>query len=204
MNEARRQQKALEEWVGLDYHLHGIYGAQWGDPGDGKRGAVRDWVRENVPGRRVMEIGHGGGRWTRQYIGWGPLELVLVDGTPAAKTATEVQIKGPVIQPTYHVSRTGHVPQVADEGIDYVFSFDSFIHFDRELVETYVKTIARVLHPDGVATIHYAEGLGDDPDRPYLRFHDLDQLLLDVGLRESNRIILPGQNTIVADWRPRR
>jgi len=45
---------------------------------------------------------------------------------------------------------------VADESIDFVWSFDAFVHMAPAVVRSYVCEIGRVLRPGGHAVIHHA------------------------------------------------
>jgi SAM-dependent methyltransferase len=40
--------------------------------------------------------------------------------------------------------------------IDFAFSFDSLVHADGQVIESYVRELARVLKPGGVAFIHHS------------------------------------------------
>ena len=82
-HEVSRQQAELHEFVASGQHQQGIYGLQWGDP-------RRDSHLQEVIDRAidpylassdgtVMEIGAGGGRWSRELIGRSA-RLILVDG----------------------------------------------------------------------------------------------------------------------------
>ena len=45
---------------------------------------------------------------------------------------------------------------IADGSQDFVYSFDSFVHFNGELVKLYINEIKRVLAPGGTCFIHYS------------------------------------------------
>lgn len=38
------------------------------------------------------------------------------------------------------MSPDGKLPQISGNSVDYVWSYDTFVHFPRELFDTYVKT----------------------------------------------------------------
>jgi ubiquinone/menaquinone biosynthesis C-methylase UbiE len=47
---------------------------------------------------------------------------------------------------------------VPDKSVDFVFSFDCFVHLDLPLIETYLREIRRVLRsPESIAVLHYAD-----------------------------------------------
>jgi len=45
---------------------------------------------------------------------------------------------------------------IADESISLVYSFDSMVHFDTDVVRAYLKDIARVLRPGGRGVCHHS------------------------------------------------
>jgi hypothetical protein len=48
------------------------------------------------------------------------------------------------------------LPRCADDGIDFVWSYDSFVHMDREVIHAYLGEIRRVLKAGGLAIIHHS------------------------------------------------
>lgn len=134
-----------------------LYGLQWGDP---DRQPNLEMIRDIAllphvgEGQRVVEIGPGGGRWTRymkaagriyavdpfqdlldelakNFADWPNLELVLNEGSD--------------------------LPGIEDGSIDFVFTFGVFVHLDPDVVEGYLREIARVLHPEGRAFMQYSD-----------------------------------------------
>jgi ubiquinone/menaquinone biosynthesis C-methylase UbiE len=48
------------------------------------------------------------------------------------------------------------LPQIIDNSITFFYTFDSMVHFDLEVVQSYVKEAFRVLIPGGKAFFHYS------------------------------------------------
>jgi SAM-dependent methyltransferase len=48
------------------------------------------------------------------------------------------------------------IPIFEDASVDFVFSFDSLVHVESEILQAYVREIARVLKPNGAAFIHHS------------------------------------------------
>jgi cyclopropane fatty-acyl-phospholipid synthase-like methyltransferase len=48
-------------------------------------------------------------------------------------------------------------PGVPEGSIDFLFSFDCFVHLERDLIDAYLKNIWHVLKPGGNAVIHYSD-----------------------------------------------
>jgi ubiquinone/menaquinone biosynthesis C-methylase UbiE len=63
--------------------------------------------------------------------------------------ASETHIK-------FHVNDGTSLAAVEDRSIDLVFSFDSLVHAEKDVMLAYLSQIARKLTPDGVAFIHHS------------------------------------------------
>jgi ubiquinone/menaquinone biosynthesis C-methylase UbiE len=50
---------------------------------------------------------------------------------------------------------------VADGSVSLVYSFDSMVHFDSDVVREYLKEIRRVLEPGGSGFLHHSNYTGD-------------------------------------------
>jgi ubiquinone/menaquinone biosynthesis C-methylase UbiE len=49
-----------------------------------------------------------------------------------------------------------HLSGVADEEATFVYSFDSMVHFDSDVVRQYLREFSRVLKPGGAGFCHYS------------------------------------------------
>ena len=134
-----------------------LYGLQWGDPDrQANLQMIRDVaLRPHVgEGRRVVEIGPGGGRWTRYMKA--AEKIYAVD--PFKELLDELASTLPDWPNLEFVLNSGSdLPGIADGSIDFVFTFGVFVHLDPEVVDGYLHEIARVLHPDGRAFIQYSD-----------------------------------------------
>jgi Methyltransferase domain len=135
----------------------GIYGLEWGDPDvwDPLR-FVRDrYVLPFInPAHTAVEIGPGGGRWTRYLL--------------AFKTVYAVDYYDEVLaefRKTF--SRYDHVrivknngvdfPGIAPQSVDYALSFGCFVHLNQSLIDQYLGNLKTILKPGGNAVIHYSD-----------------------------------------------
>ena len=101
--------------------------------------------------QRILEIGPGTGRWTRELVGdREERPLVLVDGTDVAFPLLKQY------SDHLYVSHDGNMPFLEDSSIDLVFSYDVFCHFEWPLAWSYCQEITRVLKPGGKAMLHWA------------------------------------------------
>jgi|SRR5271169_2293428 len=129
---------------------------EWGDPEANQRlGFIRDhFVLPYVNSEHVaLEIGPGGGRWTRYLLGFG--QLYVVDYH--AELLRELKRNFNQANVRFIKNSGADFPGVSDGSIDFLFSFDCFVHLDMHLIETYLKNIGRILRPGGNALIHYSD-----------------------------------------------
>ena len=183
MNESQRQIDALEAYAGEQ-----VYGLQWGDPEvDAWLRPVLDWIYPQLgPEKVVVEIGCGGGRWSRYFQ---HVKLAyLVDATPKAEALIRQHCTCSSF--FYLLSSDGHLPEISDGSVDYVFTFDVFVHFERGLFDAYLKEIARVMKPNGVLHLHHAIDIGSEHNPECFKYRDpleIDDTLKGLGFQMSSR-----------------
>ena len=192
MSEAERQRYGLELYVEAgDFSRY--YGIQYGDPAAPKFDTARE-ILSTEPGSTVMEIGSGGGRWSQFIIGKAS-RSILVDGTPASEAA----IRGHFLVPDsteFIVSPGGKLPTVPDASVDFVWSFDTFVHFDPLLFWAYCREVARVLRSGGRFMLYYA--WDETAQKPFFRYYKPAQVeakLKRYGLKHD------GDDSIIEDAR---
>ena len=127
---------------------------RWGGPDYQWWGMLYPRVREFVPAPTILEIGSGHGRWTR-YL------LHLCDrhiGVDLAKTcvATCRERFGAHAHASFHKNDGMTLPMAPDGEVDFAFSFDSLVHCERDVVESYVRELSGKLSPEGVAFLHHS------------------------------------------------
>ncbi|MBV9268913.1 MAG: class I SAM-dependent methyltransferase [Acidobacteriaceae bacterium] len=111
-------------------------------------------IRRFLPCSGILEIAPGFGRWTR-FLKDQCQSMIGVDISARcieyckARFALDSHIR-------FHVNDGTSLAAVPDNAIDFVFSFDSLVHAEKEVVEAYLVQIARKLTPDGVGFIHHS------------------------------------------------
>jgi len=133
-----------------------IYGLEWGDP---EVAAPLQFVRDRyvLPfvsrDQTALEIGPGGGRWTRYLAGF--RELYVVDYH--TEILGELR-RTPSLPNMKFIKNNGtDFPGIQMRSIDFMFSFGCFVHLDQELIAAYLKNIRQILKPTGNAIIHYSD-----------------------------------------------
>jgi cyclopropane fatty-acyl-phospholipid synthase-like methyltransferase len=186
--------------------VHGIYGMLWGDP-------QKDDTEHNRRVRRIrdkfllpyvhpdftcVEIGPGGGRWTRYLMTC--LELYCVELYQELLDELATNFRAPGLQ---LIRNNGtDFPGVPDGSTDFLFSYGTFVHLERDAIAAYLANMKRLLKPKTNVVIHYSDKskeLGrntpgfSDNDPPRMR-----ELVLDHGYRilEEDLHTLPHSSVI--------
>ena len=133
-------------------------GDEWSGPWGGSDrlwwGTLLPRIHAFVPGERILELGPGQGRWS-QYLRGFCDELVLVDVAEHCIDACRRRFAD-ATNISYHVGDGKSLAMVGDASVDFAFSFDSLVHAEADVLESYVGELARVLKPDGIAFIHHS------------------------------------------------
>ena len=145
-------------WTAWDWSRRGD---EWNDtdvPEQWKASLIDEVLLPNLGDvRAVLEIGPGGGRWS-EVLQPRVERLVLVDVTPRALDLCKERL-GDADNVEYVLSEGAAFPAVERASIDWVWSFDVFVHIAPLDVASYIGEIARVLRPGGTALIHHSGGL---------------------------------------------
>lgn len=104
-------------------------------------------------GKKILEIAPGYGRIT-QFLSILAKELIVVDLNPLCIQKTKEKLGRHVL--AYFVCDGKSFPFVRDNSQDLVYSFDSFVHMHRNVIDDYLQEINRVLVPGGKGIIHHS------------------------------------------------
>lgn len=134
----------------------GFYGLQWGDPNTHPAlQLVRDrflapYVKLN---EKAVEIGPGGGRWTRYMLSF--QRLYVVDHFQELLDELARNFRAPHLTP---IRNNGtDFPGIPDSSIDFVFSFGVFVHLDLPIIDGYLQEMRRILRPSANVVIQYSD-----------------------------------------------
>ena len=138
-----------EEWS----QVWGGSEAQWFN-------VIHPRVHAFLPTGSILEIAPGFGRWTNFLRGYCS-KLTIVDLAALCieackqRFATDSHI-------AYYVNDGTSLAMVPDGTIDFVFSFDSLVHVEADVIESYLAQLANKLKPNGVGFIHHSN-IGEYP-----------------------------------------
>lgn len=104
-----------------------------------------------------LEIGPGGGRVTSLLL---PRTTVLHAADPSEAMLRRLKTRFAGVDSLRIYQTDGMtLPALRPSSLDYVVSFDVFVHFEPRLIYWYLRQIKSLLKPGGVGLIHYASVL---------------------------------------------
>ncbi len=133
-------------------------GDEWSGPWGGTEplwwGTLWPRIHAFLPAATVLELGPGQGRWSH-YLRHQAERLILVDVAQHCIDACRQRFEGDP-RLSYHVGDGRSLPTVADQSVDFAFSFDSLVHAEADVLLGYAHELARTLKPDGIAFLHHS------------------------------------------------
>jgi SAM-dependent methyltransferase len=125
----------------------------WGSSEAQWFGTLYPRIHRHLPAARILEIAPGFGRWTRYLLEYCE-EYTGIDLSSECVSACQETFRK--WEKARFFKNDGLSLADASGQYDFVFSFDSLVHADTEVFNTYVPAILRVLKHDGVAFIHHS------------------------------------------------
>ncbi len=130
------------------------WSARWGGADLQWRFCLYPRLARFLPTPALLEIGPGHGRFTHYLLDQAQ-EMTLVDLSDRCIQACKVRFSAyDTIR--YRVNDGRSLPGVDDESIDLVFSFESLVHAEQDVLVAYLEEIYRVLKPGGSAFLHHS------------------------------------------------
>lgn len=148
-----------EHSAGMNYFIWQTYdwsaqGEEW-TPSEGWKQTLIDEVllKHVLPGKTVLEIGPGAGRWSVILQSFAK-KLILVDISDRCIELCRQRLAA-YDNVEYHVNDGSNLSFLPSKSIDYVWSFDVFVHIEPRETASYLSEIKRVLVPGGRALVHH-------------------------------------------------
>ena len=147
----------------------------------------------------ILEIGPGAGRWSEMLQGLAS-RLVLADISKRCLEICKERFKN-YEHVEYHLIERG-LDFIPDSSIDYIWSYDVFVHINPSDIEAYITDFERILKPGGYAIIHHSGQYSSEKDAREIGFRsyidgDLFAYIVkkhQMGMTEQNRSLphIPG------------
>jgi hypothetical protein len=134
-----------------------LYGLQWGDPEvvEPLQFIKNRYVLPYVdPQHNAVEIGPGGGRWTRYLTGF--RKLYAVDYYE--ELLDELRKNFGRYRNISFIKNNGtDFTGIPPNSIDYLFSFGTFVHLDFNVIKAYLLNIKSIMKPGANIVIQYSD-----------------------------------------------
>jgi len=127
-------------------------------------GSILPRIVRFLPAPRLLEIAPGFGRWTR-FLLRNCEGFTGVDLSDRCIEFCRERFSG-YPNALFHVNDGRSLSEVEDKSIDFVFSFDSLVHAEADILEEYIRDIARILKPSGAGFVHHSNLGAYPPETP--------------------------------------
>ena len=117
------------------------WSAPWGSATTQWHCVILPRIRTFLPAKTVLEIAPGYGRWT-QFLQPEAQHLIVVDLSESCIEACRSRF-AEATNISYHVNDGRTLAMVAEESVDFAFSFDSLVHVDLEVLRGYLTELSR-------------------------------------------------------------
>jgi hypothetical protein len=143
-------------WTNRQEWMH--RGEQWSRAWGGTEAqwffTIYSRIHAFLPAGTILEIAPGFGRWS-QFLKDCAQRLILVDLVSDCIEACKRRFEGES-HIAYHVNDGRSLDMIPDESIDFVFSFDSLVHAEADVIQAYLHQLGRKLKQDGAGFIHHS------------------------------------------------
>ncbi|MZP29462.1 methyltransferase domain-containing protein [Heliobacterium undosum] len=145
----------LQTWSNYDWSQSGDeWSAGWGGTEYLWTCTILPRILPYLPLGRTLELAPGFGRWT-QFLKDVAQELILVDLTERCIEACKARFAS-AKNIRYYTNDGKSLDMIEDNSLDFVFSWDSLVHVEIDVIEAYLKELAKKLKRDGVGFIHHS------------------------------------------------
>lgn len=144
-------------WQGdYNWEQHGEeWSRAWGTTEAQWFGSVYPRIHRYLPADHILEIAPGFGRWT-QFLRGHSNRMTLVDLSETCIDHCRQRFADMSQTMSFFTNDGTSLAMVEDNSVDFVFSFDSLVHADADVLEAYVGQLQRKMKPDGVAFLHHS------------------------------------------------
>ena len=156
-----RQKTQWPNMVGAEVNGD-LYSYGWGDPESseaknipghilGNYKKIKDeYLIPNIEGKTILDIGSFDGKWTN-FMG-GAKRVICGDLDQKGFDLTKRRLGWDSLE--FYLCEGDNLNGIEDKSIDFVFSMDSLVRSERDLINKYIYEIKRVLAPGGKVCFH--------------------------------------------------
>lgn len=133
-------------------------GEEWSEPWGGSAAqwthSILPRIESCLPAYTILEIGCGFGRWTH-FLREHCQRLLALDRAAVCVDACRERFREDA-RVTFHQNDGRSLSIFADESIDFVFSFDSLVHPNADVIDAYLNGLGRKLKIGGKGFLHHS------------------------------------------------
>lgn len=148
-------ERNISLWADYDWRQQGEeWSSAWGGSWPQWQWSLLPRIRAFVPTTAILEIGTGYGRWThylKHYCDY----LIGVDLSENCIQSCKRRFSAHS-RINFHVNDGKSLAMVPDRSVGLVFSFDSLVHAEADVLKAYITQLSKKLRPDGVGFIHHS------------------------------------------------
>jgi ubiquinone/menaquinone biosynthesis C-methylase UbiE len=130
------------------------WSSKWGGSEIQWYGSLLPRVHSFIPAKTILEIAPGFGRWT-QYLKKYCDSLYIVDLSEECIKNCKLRFSSSD-NIEYFINDGKSLDMIPNNSIDFVFSFDSLVHVEADVIESYMQQLSKKLTKDGVGFIHHS------------------------------------------------
>ena len=120
-----------------------------------KNSIIQNFIYPHINGKStVLEISPGHGRWT-EFILKKAKKVILVDLSQKCINYCKKKFSR-FNNVSYFVNDGKSLDFLDNNSIDFVWSYDSFVHMEEDVIKNYLYQFPRILRKGGIAVIHHA------------------------------------------------
>ena len=156
-------EKNRNRWSNYDWPSGGDeWSSSWGGTENLWEKTILPRIDPIIPAGHILEIAPGFGRCT-QFLAPQSQKLSIVDLTEKCIEACKQRFTN-YQHISYFVNDGKSLNMIDDNSIDFVFSWDSLVHVENSVMESYLHELAAKLKPGGVGFLHHSNiGAFKDP-----------------------------------------
>jgi 2-polyprenyl-3-methyl-5-hydroxy-6-metoxy-1,4-benzoquinol methylase len=145
----------VKQWSSVEWAEGGDEWSEcWGGTENLWHGTILPRIKAFVPTGRILEIAPGYGRCT-QYLQVLCKDLAVVDVTEKCIKACQKRFES-FSHIKYFVNDGKSLSMIEDDSLDFVISWDSLVHVEKDVISAYLEQLSLKLKPSGFGFIHHS------------------------------------------------
>ena len=141
-----------KEWSNYNWNTEG---EEWSSSQAWKNGLVNDVLDRYIQkDKTILEIGPGGGRWS-ELLAQRSGKLILVDLTEKSIEVCRGKLKA-FSHCSFYTNNGTNLSFLSDSSVDYLWSFDVFVHIAPDDIGSYLNEFSRIFKPGAVGIVHHS------------------------------------------------